>query len=370
MHADHIPSLCSSLHLELKHIQACVAAYLRGDPLLPDSSTSCHPLPSFEFAENGLWLLDGFLLGQVVEGQARISKDALPSSSQNTLPEGLLALCIASEVMVDDDDYIEKHPLGKSFVIFSRSHLHILGAAYRCMVVALRILVNLTHDDPEWSESCLHNPFAFPFVTRATVKAYSSLPASLGDINNDILISPDVDQSRSLDRLCLSLALMTNLIQETDGAKRCLRKTCKLVSFISFFWHNSIGFNADFDPSCKKLRSCIRNCCCHERVSALESVVSVYLQQDASNGAPMSAFIRGHLAALFGLAISDSNENRSLLLDLLPGSSEKSKLDMLEEEANKFSSLQVDTVSDFVQIMPKQSASTYSSISIPKSSKV
>jgi hypothetical protein len=82
----------------------------------------------------------------------------------------------------------------------------------------------------------------------------------------------------------------------------------------------------------------------------------------------MSAFIRSHLAALFGLAITDSDENRSLLLDLLPGSSEKSKLDVLEEEAKKFASLHVDTASDLVQIMPKQSTSTYPSVPIPKSS--
>jgi hypothetical protein len=245
MHADHIASLCSSLHLELSQIQLCVAAYSKGDPLLPKSSTSCLPLPSFEFVENGLWLLDGFLLGQWVEGQARIGKDALPSSCQNTLPEGLLALCIASEVMADDDDYTEKRPLGKSFAIFLRSHLHILGAACRCMVIALRILVNLTHDDPQWSESCLRSPFAFPFVTRAIVKAHSSLPASLGDIDNDILIPPDVDESRSLDRLCLSLALMTNLIQETDDAKKCLRNTCKPRLF-HLFWHMFISFKCSF----------------------------------------------------------------------------------------------------------------------------
>lgn len=60
-----------------------------------------------------------------------------------------------------------------------------------------------------------------------------------------------------------------------------------------------------------------------------------------------AAFLRGHLAVLFGLLMMDSKENQMAILDALPGSSSSSDLRLVIAKHTKLSKL-VEQARDFV----------------------
>ncbi len=60
-----------------------------------------------------------------------------------------------------------------------------------------------------------------------------------------------------------------------------------------------------------------------------------------------AAFLRGHLAVLFGLLMMDSKENQTAILDALPGSSSSSDLRLVIAKHAKLSKL-VEQARDFV----------------------
>jgi len=134
----------------------------------------------------------------------------------------------------------------------------------------------------------------------------------------------DEEDARVLDRLCLALGLLTNLVQVSDAANDIVRKT-------------------RISPTCTGKRTCIQACQCSRRVSALDCLAQVYIQQtkDSNNTNdnidPGANFLRGHLAVLLGLLMRGSKANQKVLLaTALPGSSNRSKLAALAEQAREF----------------------------------
>jgi hypothetical protein len=97
-------------------------------------------------------------------------------------------------------------------------------------------------------------------------------------------------------------------------------------------------FELGLDAKCAGKRACIRGCQCPQRVSALNCLAQVYIQQskDSSTLDPGANFLRGHIAVLLGLLMRDNKANQKVLLATLPGSTNRSKLASLAEQAREF----------------------------------
>lgn len=91
--------------------------------------------------------------------------------------------------------------------------------------------------------------------------------------------------------------------------------------------------------NCATKRSCIRVCACSDRTTALEPLVSIYLQHRKPSpieDEDIDPIIRGHIAILFGLLMRDNVSNQRILLAAFPGSSTREKLAPLVESAQEF----------------------------------
>lgn len=132
--------------------------------------------------------------------------------------------------------------------------------AEKCMESALRVLINLTHDSLPWCEAILREPMALPLVVRLIVFAQrqrqqSSLSNDAsnktaqrlsdaavknesseadGDFEMRETLDEDDRGAGLLDRLCLALGLLTNLVQGAPEAKDLLRDARKSHIFIIF----------------------------------------------------------------------------------------------------------------------------------------
>lgn len=154
------------------------------------------------------------------------------------------------------------------------------------------------------------------------------------------LISPAVEDdhdTQSFDRLCLALALLTNLVQGASEAKDLIRETggCLPIYLACYLSSNALP---ELDPLCTPKRECVDGPCqCRQRKGALYCLATVYIQSTAVDSEDAGAvFIRGHLAVLFGLLMQDCDENKTQLLAALPGASDRGKLSKLVDHAQGF----------------------------------
>jgi len=155
--------------------------------------------------------------------------------------------------------------------------------------------------------------------------------------------SVEREETRALDTLCLALGLLTNLVQVVKEAKKAVRETC-------------------LNPSCTlQKRACARRCTCSPASNGLDILVNIYIIQGFKAESSESvfpadttealieadaSFLRGHLAVLFGLLMSESPENQSAILESLPTpttsraqknkANNKVKLSRLAEQARDF----------------------------------
>lgn len=96
-------------------------------------------------------------------------------------------------------------------------------AAQKCTESALRVLLSLTQNDEEWCQSLIVNEMTLIFLVRTIVQSHKqrSLPSrAMG-----VLGTEDEDDAQSLDRMCLALGVLTNLVQALKTAKNLLRTT-------------------------------------------------------------------------------------------------------------------------------------------------
>jgi hypothetical protein len=123
--------------------------------------------------------------------------------------------------------------------------------ALKCLESVLRVLVSLTHGDEGWGRSVvIENPRGLPFllrvasksgeeVERGRLEAVSSVVKKEEPVEGDGLeeeegnpsatVSHRERRARALDRLCLSLALLTNLVQAVENVKDLIRETRKSI---------------------------------------------------------------------------------------------------------------------------------------------
>ncbi|KII91108.1 hypothetical protein PLICRDRAFT_122892 [Plicaturopsis crispa FD-325 SS-3] len=292
-----LSTLRHSLVSELSLVPPRVMAYISGLSILPASQVNEPDLPSFEHLNNMLHMLDTFLLGQWMQDQTQVGKESL-DGDRDCLSDGLIALCVTTEIISLDNGVADR-----------RSH------SDACLEIALKVLVNLSHDDVPWSTSLIRNPYTLPLVMRLVARSDRERSVSAVKKEEEELLADD-RHAHSLDRLCLGLGLLTNIIQVIDEAKDLCREI-------------------RIDPACRAKRQCLSACCCSQRISGLECLVALYVQQMKLEDAGAN-FLRGHIAVLFGLLMRGCPANQRVLLDALPGRSNRDKLSALADQASEF----------------------------------
>lgn len=197
-----------------------------------------------------LRLLDLYLLGQWEspnENPQSQSQDpsandeALLEARQAWLIDGLVMLGIYAEVALQHDRKSREKDEG----------------ATKCLESVLRVLVSLTHGDEGWGRNvAIENARGLPFLLRVAAKSGEEVEKGRFEALSGVKKEEDEDEdegnvsgededrrftvsrserkARALDRLCLSLALLTNLVQAVNDVKDLIRETCKaIVSSIS-----------------------------------------------------------------------------------------------------------------------------------------
>ncbi|KAJ3853704.1 hypothetical protein EV368DRAFT_81330 [Lentinula lateritia] len=333
---------------------------------------SLHLIP-FSVIHALLALLDGYLLAQWApsrEIEHANCRRLLDEARDEWLADSLVAAGITAEISTT----LALHMKRKDKRRTGRD------ASSRCTEIIFRVLVSLTHSDPLWGQALTKNSQAMMFIVRTIVRAddfwgtimagarrssissltgrtaingkhnskntekpttrtkvekveedgkltdYDSGDSENGDFDQPTTVTERSSLTRALDWLCLSLGLVTNLVQVVDEAKIILRETM-------------------LDPDCiRKTIPCIRVCSCRRPTSVLKLLVSTYdhqlpfisahstrpvvkipeipltleTEQQEQQAEADASFLLGHLSVLFGLLMMDSSENQEIVLDSLP----------------------------------------------------
>ena len=77
--------------------------------------------------------------------------------------------------------------------------------------------MNLSHDNETWSGALLDNELTVPMIARFIVTSHHRIAGA----------KSHEDKIHVSDGLCLTLGLLTNLVQVDDRAKNLIRETCK-----------------------------------------------------------------------------------------------------------------------------------------------
>ncbi|TFK71673.1 hypothetical protein BDN72DRAFT_837394 [Pluteus cervinus] len=368
LHPRHFPIFLHSLKLDIEPFGTSVFG-----------NHSENELPFLESVHLHLCLIDTFLLGQwganSTEAKDEEHADAKTCDFDNT--QALEAA--KSEWLAESLVGLGTRMEARLFRHSVASHSPEIGSvALKCLETSLRVLVSLTHADEEWCQAVLDEENALPWIIRIisevlrdagaktsgkikqenvdTKARIKSEPTS--DTDDDILELDDdgsvVEVSevkdiaaQTLDRLCLALGLLTNLVQMVENTKSLLQEI-------------------RISHSCTmKKRACLHVCTCPNSLSALEVLVKLYLhylptlrpaESECSksrqspdlvdeNAEAEASFLCGHLAVLFGLLMRSCPENEASILEAIPDpplspaknkTARFGKMSVLVEQAKEF----------------------------------
>ncbi|KAL0058763.1 hypothetical protein AAF712_014535 [Marasmius tenuissimus] len=383
--AHHLEPLLTSLHAQLSPLAVHSDSGLEGpnnDVSVGQSSTQDHSSPTlfygvhFEVLQDLLGLFDSYLLKRWAAGSEEGS-DIIDRAREDWLAKGLIGLGIRAEVACAH----ARAQLDERFATADESEPFVdLASASKCIDLALRILLSLTHSDSDWSSTIVHDPIAVTFIigeicrvddvrwrswnntqnatrgTRSSRKGKtpvkeepedwimeSDLPSDDGDGDVKGLLKSrngtgnERSQAQALDRLCLALGLLMNIVQEVRVAKDILRE-------------------AEFDPGCiHKLQPCMFSCICPNATSVLNVLAGVYQHQlipaqavtssfpnlkressppsrngymdqslppkadvEKAEAEADASFLLGHLSVLFGLLMIGNLANQVAIMEALP----------------------------------------------------
>lgn len=95
------------------------------------------------------------------------------------------------------------------------------------METALRVLINLTHDNVQWCQSVMEDPIALLTLVRVVTMSHAErmiLDGQRGNEATTVDLGEDDLAAQSLDRLCLALGVLTNWIQNDRTAHISLQE--------------------------------------------------------------------------------------------------------------------------------------------------
>lgn len=205
------------------------------------------------------------------------------------------------------------------------------------MESAFRVLVNLTHDSLPWCQASIGSSGGLASIMRLLATCYEEklrLDAS-AERHETIANDGEDDGAQCLDRLCLILGLLTNLVQTSDDAKNFIRDIRKLMRPHTFPTTDAHPLT-ELCPQCPGKRTCTTACRCASSRSALECLASIYTHQGVIEK-DFDSIVRGHIAVLFGLLMQDHQQNQVILFRALPGPSTAKKVEILMDNVREFS---------------------------------
>ena len=184
----------------------------------PQISASLPEQPSYEYIENCLKLLDSWLLGSN-------KRDLVQNDWHQGLANELVALSIISELLSHSE---EDHRRAIGMLVSIRvgfNNDRRIYIARKCTETTLRVLLSFTRDDADakWCHDLLDDDLLLPYIIRTIMKSHDQRLVILS--NKERGAEEDDNEAQILDRLCLSLGLLTNLVQASHSAKDQTRKS-------------------------------------------------------------------------------------------------------------------------------------------------
>lgn len=245
--------------------------------------------------------------------------------------------------------------------------------------------MNLTHSDSNWAQSVIANDFAVAFIMRLIVTSSPEDEESQHKLERDDVPPPAASshhQQNAWDRLCLALGLLTNLVQSVPGFKNVLHRTSTSL-ILSIVYHDQLVFILEVSIKCTLSNlACAKKCKCpsSSQIGALEVLVGVYnthsrllsskappppppplssssklvklpslvqtskpsmmaVEGNNDTSTTTTSLILSTLSILFGILMSSSSQNRSIILSLIEDGDDgdqRIKLERLIRQAKEF----------------------------------
>ncbi|KAI0795425.1 hypothetical protein C8Q75DRAFT_449637 [Abortiporus biennis] len=344
---SHLSPILSSLEHEIASLASRLESYTSGLPLFPNTlnASSSGDTVCLKHVDHLLRLIDAYLLGQWTDdrddegsGSGRALRE-MAESQRKDLANMIGSLLVYTEVISN----------------VSQFNTDMKEIASKCQESTLRVLINLSHQNSPWCQTLLSlgsvdlekGHVILPSVVRTIMFSNRQRTALTKPSKKDADVKMEDDgvgmmggeddegdiAAQLLDRLCLGLGLLTNLVQVAEETKDLVREI-------------------EMNPSCTFKRSCTLSCQCpvSTRINGIDCLALVYkdyLPQTASPTGGLSStrdevqlLVRGHISVLFGLLLQNPinyvTANQRILLASLPGTSNKAKVDGLIESAKEF----------------------------------
>lgn len=226
----HIRTILDSVAIDLSCIPARVKAFKTGLPLFPDSenSSSNHEKLCLEHVHNSLVILDLYLIN-VDSGEDKgtfCKRDLL--ELYGALPSQLISIILLSDIIRRGKFSDSLRSLGKVKFPYMCHFTQFYVQVNQCSDLAFRVLINVTNGSASWSEAIMTETYTLPTLMRLISSSYLSVSNSSKKAIASVNDGED-HLSVSMDRLCLALALLTNLVQEVEKLGRLLQDYSKFM---------------------------------------------------------------------------------------------------------------------------------------------
>ena len=202
---------------------ARISAYAAGLPIIPPTSAESYTdTPSFSHITNCLHLFDAYLLGRWDVDDTTDDTTLLDALKENGFGSTLVMLCCVTDVMSRSQDAQHLRIAGPYLDLYASLSLNFHVAAHKCMEAALRVLINLTHDSSSWCQASIGSSTGLPSILRLLATFHRQKVQSVAAEPSQ---HEDEDEAANyLDRLCLILGLITNLVQTSEESKERIRE--------------------------------------------------------------------------------------------------------------------------------------------------
>ena len=228
-------------------------------------------IPDLGHIDHCLRIVDAFLIGS---WSPALGFEQLDAEREN-LATGLVALCAVLSLVNSE---IEQHHSSKLLATLLKFNLSIkiICITALCIESGFRVLINLSHLSAAWCQLLIADPL-FPTVIVREVLSQSDWVVKEG-----VGESEDKDagiKKGLLDRHCLALALLSNVVLAVDETKCLFRKIGQYSYWLALILLcDTHAVWSVFNPSCRGGRRCALSCRCSMRLTAIECFVSFFVK--------------------------------------------------------------------------------------------
>ncbi|RUS15387.1 wings apart-like protein regulation of heterochromatin-domain-containing protein, partial [Endogone sp. FLAS-F59071] len=301
--AGGLQLIVENLFETTEFVPARLAAYEGGQALIPSSTRI-----DFSLLKNCLLILEASSIQHVANTIAVAAIDKLFPRLLEFLLFCQGSLCAPFKFLVEA--YNE-----------SSSHAE---SAMLCLEATIRVLVNLTHENPDGYRQ-VGRPDGMATLLRVANAGYrwsqkikdggrSSRRRGKAEEEKENGEENQGENTVKYDALLLMVGLLINLMENDEENRDEFRR-------------------AEQSLTCRGSRKCLRRCRCTDRQSAVCWLADIYHQQDVEDEEKPPTegnIITAYMAMLLGFLVKDNQENERLLLKRLPNASVASLITILE----------------------------------------